>query len=89
VLDDKGCVACHSDDGSAGLGPTLKGLWGRMEKLADGASVRVDENYLRESILVPAARLVAGYDDLMPPVPLEEREIQAVIAYIQSLKEGP
>jgi cytochrome c oxidase subunit 2 len=89
VLDEKGCVACHSDDGSPRVGPTLKGIWGRQEKLTDGASVNVDEGYVRESILKPAARLVAGFDNVMPPVPLEEREILGVIAYLQSLKEGP
>jgi len=86
---EKGCSACHSADGSPGIAPTVKGLWGRTEKLKAGPPAVVDENYLRESIVRPGARIVEGYDDLMPPMPLEEREIQALIAYIQSLKEGP
>jgi cytochrome c oxidase subunit 2 len=89
VYEEKGCIACHSDDGSPRVGPSLKGLWGRDEKLADGTAVRVDENYLRESLLVPGARLVSGFENVMPPLPLEEREILGVIAYIQSLKDGP
>jgi cytochrome c oxidase subunit 2 len=48
----------------------------------------VDENYLRESIVKPGARIAAGSDDVMPPIPLEEREILAVIAYLRSLTDG-
>ncbi|HET8723589.1 MAG TPA: cytochrome c oxidase subunit II [Anaeromyxobacteraceae bacterium] len=88
VFDEKGCSACHSVDGTAGIGPSLKGLWGRDEKLVGGGTVKVDENYVRESIVKPGAKIVAGYDDMMPPSPLEEREIQGIIAYMQSLKEG-
>jgi cytochrome c oxidase subunit 2 len=50
--------------------------------------VRVDENYIRESIVKPGAKVVDGYDDIMPPTPLDDREIQGVATYIQSLKEG-
>ena len=89
VFEEKGCSACHSVDGSPGAGPTLKGLWGRDEKLADGTSVRVDENHVRESILRPSARITAGFDDLMPPIPLDERELQGVIAYMESLGDRP
>jgi cytochrome c oxidase subunit 2 len=89
VFAEKACNSCHSDDGTPGVGPTAKGLWGKLEKLEDGTTVRVDENYVRESILAPGARLVAGFEDVMPPMPLEEREIQGVIAYLQSLKEAP
>jgi cytochrome c oxidase subunit II len=89
VFTEKGCVACHSVDGTPGVGPTVRGLWGKTEKLQSGATAAVDENYVRESILAPGAKLTAGYDDVMPPIPLEEREIQGVIAYLQSLKEAP
>jgi cytochrome c oxidase subunit 2 len=89
VFDDKGCSACHSADGSPGVGPSVKGLWGRTEKLKGGVRVKVDENYLRESIVKPGAKVVDDYDDIMPPIPLEEREMLAVIAYLQSLKETP
>jgi cytochrome c oxidase subunit 2 len=89
LFAEKGCSACHSVDGSPGVGPSMKGLFGRAEKLTSGPPVQVDENYLRESIVKPGARVVAGYDDVMPPMPLEERELAALIAYIQSLKEAP
>ncbi len=89
VFDERGCTACHSEDGSEGLGPTVKGLWGKTEKLVGGGTAVVDENYVRESIVAPGKKIVAGYDDLMPPTPLEERDLLALIAYLQSLKEKP
>jgi len=85
----KGCVGCHSPDGSPRVGPTFKNLWGKSEKLADGTAALVDEDYVRESILRPAARIAAGFANVMPPIPLEEREIQGLCAYLQSLQEGP
>lgn len=88
VFLQRGCIACHSIDGSRKVGPTLKGVWRRMEKLSDGALVLVDEEYLRESVLKPGAKVVAGFPNAMPPIPLQERELQALIAYIQSLAEG-
>ena len=56
----KGCAGCHSIDGSQLVGPTFKGL-GAAKALADGAKVTVDENYVRESIVALAAKVVAGY----------------------------
>jgi len=89
VFEEKGCSACHSVDGSEGVGPSLKGIWGREEQMVGGAAVRVDENYIRESIVKPGAKIRAGFEDMMPPVPLDDREIQGIVAYVQSLKEGP
>jgi cytochrome c oxidase subunit 2 len=88
VFLQRGCVACHSLDGSRRIGPTVKGLWRKMEKLADGAAVLVDEEYLRESVLKPGAKVVAGFPNAMPPIPVEERELKGLIAYIQSLAEA-
>lgn len=85
----KGCIACHSLDGTPRVGPTFKNLWGKEEKLADGTSVHVDEEYVRESVLKPGAKIVAGFPNVMPPVPLDEREIQGLAAWLQTLKDGP
>ena len=85
----KGCIACHSLDGTPRVGPTFKNLWGKDEKLADGTSARVDEEYLRESILKPGAKVVAGFANVMPPVPLDEREMQGLAAWLQTLRDGP
>lgn len=86
----KGCAQCHSIDGKAGTGPSFKGLFGKMERLQDGATVLADENYIRESILEPGKKVVAGYQAVMPTYQgrLKEREITAIIAYLQSLGEG-
>ena len=89
VFTQRGCVACHSLDGSRRVGPTVKGIWGHDVKLADGASVKVDDDYVRESILRPAAKVVAGFPNVMPPAALEERDLQGIVAYLQSLGDTP
>lgn len=80
------CNTCHSVNGAAGQGPTWRGLWGRQEQLTDRTSVTVDENYLRESILQPQARIVRGYQPVMPRAGLNDLQINAIIAYIRSLQ---
>lgn len=86
----KGCVACHSVDGSpkGNLGPTLKGAFGNNVALISGASVTRDENYLRESIENPMAKIVKGFNPVMPTFKgqLSETEMGALIAYIKSLQ---
>ena len=88
VFAQRGCLGCHSLDGSRRIGPTVKGLWSKEEKLAGGALVRVDEEYLRESLVKPGAKVVEGFPNVMPPIPLEERDLTALVAYIQSLAEA-
>lgn len=82
----KGCIACHTVDGTPRLAPTFKASWGRVEKLVDGSSVTVDEAYVRESLLNPRAKLVAGFQPVMPPMPLKEREMLGLFEYLKSLK---
>ncbi len=84
VAQNKGCLACHSLDGSSSLGPSWKGMWGRTETLADGSTVVVDEAYFIESITHPAAKVVAGYAPVMPPAQLTDEEIEALIAFVRS-----
>ncbi|USD39131.1 MULTISPECIES: cytochrome c oxidase subunit II [Ferrimonas] len=81
----KGCIACHSLDGRAGIGPSWLGLAGSERTLADGRVVVADEAYLRRAMLEPAAELVQGYQPLMPPMPLTENEVQALIDYLKQL----
>lgn len=88
LVEQYGCHACHSQDGSASLGPGWKGLYGRTEQLADGSSVQVDEAYLKESILDPKARLVQGYPPVMVAYTLKDDELGALIALIKSLGAG-
>jgi cytochrome c oxidase subunit 2 len=67
LLEHSGCLACHSLDGTAKIGPTLKGLYGHAATMSDGATVTADDNYIRESILEPNARIVKGFPPLCRP----------------------
>lgn len=88
LVEKYGCGACHSQDGSASLGPGWKGLYGRTEQFADGTSVLVDDAYLKESILDPKARLVQGYPPVMVAYTLNDDELGALVALIKSLGAG-
>ncbi|MDX1617457.1 MAG: c-type cytochrome [Balneolaceae bacterium] len=83
------CQACHSRDGSDGIGPTHLNIMGRTEQLADGSSVTVDDEYLRESIVNPSAKIVEGYDPVMAPYShLSDAEIQSLIEYMKSISDN-
>lgn len=84
LAQSKGCVACHTLDGSPGVGPTWKGLYGKTETMADGSAVRVDEDYLKRSVREPQAQVVKGFAPIMPPAPMTDAELAALVAYIQS-----
>lgn len=84
VAQSKGCVACHSIDGSRGAGPTWKGLWGKTESYTDGSTVRVDEAVIAHEIREPQARVVQGYPPIMPRTDLSDDEVAALTAYIKS-----
>ncbi len=81
----KGCNACHSVDGSKGVGPTWLALSGRLEKVG-GADITVDDVYLTESIRMPMAKIVDGYPPAMPPNDLTDSDIKSVILFIKTLK---
>ncbi len=82
----KGCNVCHSTDGSPGVGPTFRGIWGRRETLETGKQVTVDEPYVARSIKTPAADVVKGFPNAMPTLPMTDAEIQDVVAYLKTLK---
>lgn len=89
LYQQQGCIACHS--GAEGApGPGLAGLFGTEEQLTGGQTVLVDENYLSESILNPSAKIVEGYQPIMPSYEgrLTEEQVFALVNYIQSLGEG-
>lgn len=83
-----GCNACHSLDGTKLAGPTFKGVFGREEDLADGSKIKVDENYIKESILTPTAKVVKGYAPVMPVFQgqLRDPQIEAIIAFLKEQK---
>jgi cytochrome c oxidase subunit 2 len=84
------CSTCHMPDGK-GRGPSYNGVYGSKVKLADGSTVLADDNYIRESILQPNAKIVAGYQPVMPSFQglVTEDQILALTAYIKSLKDQP
>ncbi len=81
----KGCSACHSTDGSASVGPTVKGIFGSTVVLADGSQRAADEAYLVEVIREPGKAILKDYPPVMPLVPLTDPEVQALVEYLESL----
>lgn len=81
-----GCASCHLPDGT-GRAPKMMGVFGSTVKLQDGSTVTADENYIRESIMTPMAKIVAGYAPLMPTFQgqVSEEQLAQIIAYIKSL----
>ena len=89
LYEKKGCNACHTIDGTPRVGPTWKSRLRQARcTLADGTTITMDENYIRESILSPQAKARPGYPPSMPSFEgqLKEKEIDGLIAYIKSLK---
>jgi cytochrome c oxidase subunit 2 len=87
LVGQNGCTACHSIDGSPGIAPTWFGLFGEEVELADGTTLTADEEYVRESILEPQAKIVAGYETvIMPQFSFSDEELNDIIAYLQTLR---
>ena len=85
LFEQLGCGTCHRADGG-GLGPVLRGLFGKPVQLQTGERVVADERYIRESILHPRAQIVEGYPPIMPPFEgqISEEGLLQIIAYIKS-----
>ncbi|MGD9789288.1 MAG: c-type cytochrome [Phycisphaerales bacterium] len=81
------CASCHSVDGSKNTGPSWKDMFGRTETFTDGKSAVVDETYVRESILYPAAKIVQGFPNSMNSFQgqLSEKQINGLIAYMKKI----
>jgi len=90
LFEKFGCLACHSLDGTRGVGPTLKGLFGsRVTVLADGVTqpVTADDAYLRESIRAPAAKVVEGFQPIMPTFSeMQDDQVAALVEFIKGNK---
>jgi cytochrome c oxidase subunit 2 len=87
LVDANGCVACHSINGSPGIGPTWSGLFGHEVLLTDGTTVVADEAYITESIKSPQAKIVAGFGtQLMPTYGFTDEQIADIVAYIKTLR---
>jgi cytochrome c oxidase subunit 2 len=87
IMDANLCTTCHSLDGQPGIGPTFKGLYGRNEKLRDGSTVTVNDAFIREKILHPDAKVIAGkFEQEMPKTELSDHEAEEIVEYLQTLK---
>ena len=87
LFADLACITCHKSD-SSGRGPSLHGVFGSQVELTDGRKVTADENYLRESIMNSQAKIVKGYQGIMPAFQgmVSEENLMQLIAYIRTLK---
>lgn len=89
LLEKYGCLGCHSLDGTAKVGPTFRGLYGTKVKVKVGdkrMEVKVDDAYLRESIVNPSAAVVEGFPPIMPPGAMPEAELKALVEYLEGIK---
>ena len=89
LFEDLVCSSCHRDDALA-QAPQLKGLFGKTVQLQNGATVVADESYIRESIVNPQAKVVAGFQPIMPTFQglVTEEQLLQLIAYVRSLGEA-
>lgn len=87
LFSSLGCITCHTGTSGA-RGPNLAGLFNQPVKLSDGRTVTADENYIRESILYPQAKVVAGFQPIMPTFSgqVSEESLIQLVAYIKSLQ---
>lgn len=83
----RGCNQCHTVDGSASIGPTWKDMFGEETRFRDGTSQVADENYVMQSINQPNAKVVAGFQPVMPTYQgqFKQDEYTALIAYMKSI----
>ncbi len=90
LFQQLGCATCHRFD-VQGRGPNLTGVFGKPVQLEDGRNVVADENYVRESILNPAAKVVSGFKPVMPVFQgqVSEEQLAALVAYVKSLSQAP
>lgn len=89
LFSELGCVTCHRSD-TQGRGPDLAGVFGKPVLLQDGRTVTADENYIRESILEPGAKIVQGFKPVMPTFQglVNDEQLNALVDYVKSLA-GP
>jgi cytochrome c oxidase subunit 2 len=87
LFQQLGCGSCHRSD-TQGRGPNLVGVFGKPVLLDDGRTVTADENYVRESVLNPGAKIVAGFKNIMPSFQgvVNEEQLLSLVAYVKSLQ---
>ncbi len=85
-MNKLGCASCHAG-GATQRGAKLEGIYGKDVKLANGQTVKADDEYIRNSILNPAGQIVEGYQPIMPTFKgqVTEEQLVSLVAYIKSL----
>jgi cytochrome c oxidase subunit II len=88
IVKGAGCLNCHAVDGKVKIGPNFRGLFGSTVPLEGGTSVTADEEFLRESITDPGAKIVKGYPNVMPTykASMPPDDVRAVVEYLKTLK---
>jgi len=88
LYESKGCSTCHTLDGTKGNCPSWKGIYGGMNKMADGRTMKVDENYIRHTMYEPNNMQLPGFEAIMPSFQglLRQREELALIEFIKTVK---
>jgi cytochrome c oxidase subunit 2 len=89
LYEQRGCKGCHSIDGSKRVGPSFIESFGNQRPFVSGDPVVADENYIRESILYPKEKVVAGYQPVMPSYKgqLSEDDLYSIVEYLKSISE--
>jgi len=90
IMEERGCIGCHSTDGSTLVGPTFKNIWHKQERVFSSGKLRevvVDEEYIKRSIRDPGADVVKDYQNMMPPYPdISEHEVEEIVEYLKTLR---
>lgn len=89
LATSKACISCHTVDGNPLVGPTWKGLFGKIETMENGSTALVDEAYLRDFIRNPQVHVVKGFTPIMPRIDMTDEELKALVAYIKSFGVAP
>jgi cytochrome c oxidase subunit II len=89
IMQAKGCLGCHSLDGSVKIGPTFKKLFNRTETVIAGGvekKIVVDETFVHDKILSPRSVTIKGYPGIMPQISLTDEELKTIITYLEAIK---
>ncbi len=88
IYETLGCASCHGPAGEGRRGPALVGVFAKQVFLNNGQSIKADEAYIRESIVNPQAKLVAGFGPIMPTFQgqVSEEQLMQILAFIKSLQ---
>ncbi len=87
LLDAKGCLACHSTDGTAGVGPTFQNAWGQPVHLTNGTTRTLDADFFSAKVLHPNDTTVDGFAPMMPEIQVTPAELKQMEEYLKELKK--